>query len=526
MADALYTLTLQLKLESEAIFTKDSASIGVPETLDAPPGATLLGAAAGRLYAQLGERAFEAFQLGGLRFADALPVVDGACALPTPLSWHKAKTVGASAPVVDLAVAKRQAKVQYVQERGGRVWVDSQAVRRSSALLTRSSMRTAIDEGGRAREGLLYGFEAVPAGQTYLTQISGAEPSLVEAVVDALLTRPLRLGRSRNAEFGVATVSRAASGAWPSPGAHVRGQPLRLLCLSELALRDPTSGAPSLHPDATALGLPSGFKLDLRRSFLRTRSYTPWNGHRRRPDLTRDVIVAGSVLVFEADGALSAVDAERLAAGVGEYTGAGLGRLLCQPELLSAASFALEKPAPAGSPDRSATPAGPGALHALAAGGELGELGHWLAEAHSDDVKHEQTWAAARSLAASRSWRVSRSQWGRVRAVAAAATLRPDDAPQRAALLNELRALVDGVSVKTWGSDADVLFGEASGGANSPRVGGALEGWSKLKAGKRELDKGEDKGEGFQLHFARAVQLLARLAARRTAQEEQTRGEQ
>jgi hypothetical protein len=522
MADAFYTVTLQLKLESEAIFTKDSASIGVPETLDAPPGATLLGAAAGRLYAQLGERAFEAFQLGGLRFADALPLVDGACALPTPLSWHKAKTEGASAPIVDLAVATRKAKVQYVQERGGRVRVDSQAVRRRSVLLTRSSMRTAIDEGGRAREGLLYGFEAVPAGQTYLTQVSGAEPSLVEAVVDALLVRPLRLGRSRNAEFGVATVSRAASGAWPSPGAHVRGQPLRLLCLSDLALRDPTSGAPSLHPDAAALGLPGGFKLDLRRSFLRTRSYTPWNGHRRRPDLTRDVIVAGSVLVFEADGALSAADAGRLAAGVGEYTGAGLGRLLCQPELLSVESFALEKPAPAGAPARSAaTLAAPGALHELAVGGELGELGHWLAEAHSDDVKHEQTWATARSLATSRSWRVSRSQWGRVRAVAAAATLRPDDAPHRASLLSELRALVDGVSVKTWGSDADVLFGEASGGANSPRVGGALEGWSKLESGKRD----SNKGEGFQLHFARAVQLLARLAARRIAQEEQTRGE-
>lgn len=510
MTDALHVVTLELKLHSEAIFTKDSASIGVPETLDAPPGATLLGAAAARLYRELGDCAFAAFQLGGLRFSDALPLVGGACALPTPLSWHKPKVDepnGHKAVVVDLAVADRENGVQYTQQRGQRVVVGPRGERLASTVLTRSSMRTAVDEGGRAREGLLYGFAAVPAGQRYLTQVIGEDAALVEKAVTAMLAAPLRLGRSRNAEYGVVTATRAASTPWPRPGEHRRGEPLRLLCLSDLALRDPISGAPKLLPDAAALGVPTGFTLDLDRSFLRTRSYTPWNGHRRRPDLTRDVIVAGSVLVFNTAGALSPDEAARLLAGVGEHTGAGLGRLFSQPALLNRAQFSLGEFKAPETKDAPATPDS----DLPTAPKELGELGAWLCAAALRASVDERTYAKATTTAngPDRRWSASRAQWGRVRAVAAASALQPDTEATRRALLAQLRGLVDGVSAKAWGKDADELFGKPTGNANGPRDGGTFEEWSEINKNQIDYDK---------LHFARAVQLLARLAARRIAQ--------
>jgi CRISPR-associated protein Csx10 len=327
---------IAITLDADAVFTRSSATVGRPASLDRIPGATLLGAAASRLYEALGDRAVEVFETGAVRFGDALPAgPDGTPALPTPLSWHREKR---GDRVFDLSLAERPEGVQLTQLRAG--WrLQSAGGTRALTVDRRSSMRTAIN-GGMAREGFLYGVEAVPAGTRFVASIAADDAKLLEQTVEALTRASIRLGRSRSAEFGGATVTLHTPAAATEPASPVAAGRLRLLAVSDLALRDPKSGGPRLVTTAADFGLDAAWQLDLGRSFLRFRRYSPFNGHRRRPESEHQVIVAGSVLTFHGPGLDAAALGQlrtRLRDGVGLHRGRGLGQLLAEPALLSVA---------------------------------------------------------------------------------------------------------------------------------------------------------------------------------------------
>ncbi len=70
--------------------------------------------------------------------------------------------------------------------------------------------------------------------------------------------------------------------------------------------------------------------------FIRTRRYSPWNAYRGGPDLERQVIVQGSVLVFEFEQpvTLTQKHLQRLQSGLGMHREAGLGHVWLEPKLL------------------------------------------------------------------------------------------------------------------------------------------------------------------------------------------------
>jgi len=120
-----------------------------------------------------------------------------------------------------------------------------------------------------------------------------------------------------------------------------KGQYLQLYCLSDIALANPKTAAPQLVPDDAFIGLPARFSAE--KSFLRVRSYAPFNKTRKHFDLERQVIVKGSVLVFERDGGFSSDELnqlqQRFAAGVGLYRQEGLGQILVNPPFLDGLHF-------------------------------------------------------------------------------------------------------------------------------------------------------------------------------------------
>jgi hypothetical protein len=543
---------LVLTLTTDAIFTQSSATIGVPESHDAPPGGTLLGAVAAALYAKDPALAFRAVQLGALRISDGLPLAPGdRVALPSPLTWHTKKgspppageappPKAAGAPskfIYDLSSATREADQQYSQLRGGWVVADGEGLR-AVKVTRRSSMRTAIEEGGRAREGLLYGFEAVPAGQRYLVRVSSASPELLAAAVAQLCAGTVRIGRSRTAEFGEATLTAAPSTlTWPASG-PCAGPTVRLLCVSDLALRAPESGQPTLTPTAQTMGLPAGWVLDLTHSAIRTRRYSPWNGHRQRPDLERQVITAGSVLVWTTGGvSLQEEQRAALERGVGEHTAAGLGQMIIEPAGLFGEKLSLREDDEAEDAQTSLG-AGATALTTLAA---QDKLAAWLVGRTMDTAKLDRTWAEANALAKTAStWGVPKSQWGALRALAQGWVHKEDSTKNREALLAAARKMVEeGVAGDAWGRGAKQLFGtltrsrtETVKEVSAPQLGsarnpnhkkdgaivthrdnasnvhalswsndGALYAWTKRK-------------EPEDVHFARAVAILARRAVR------------
>lgn len=333
------TQSIEIELLEDTVISATSATSGAHHSLDYIPGATLLGATAARLYAELGEQAFGVFHGNQARFSDGLPLADGRLAWPVPLSWHEAKGEPArdggridGKRIRNLTVDSRPAGVQLKQLRDAHVDL---ATGRWIRPGMRLRMKTALEQG-TAAEGQLFGYEALPAGTRFLASVSMRKPQLLERTL-ALLEQGILIGRSRSAEYGRARIRRI-----DAPAAEPAGGPQDFTIIylaSDLCLVD-AQAQPCLQPHGTMLGL-GELALEPARSFIRTRRYAPWNAHRRAHDMERQVIVRGSVLAF--DGRPDGAAIERLQAeGAGLYRNQGLGRVLVDPWFVAGPLGAFE----------------------------------------------------------------------------------------------------------------------------------------------------------------------------------------
>lgn len=403
-------MILELELLDDVAVTAQNATIDAHETLTYIPGQCLLGATVARAgYDQHGpEGAWNLFHAGAVRFGVGLPCVDGEVAWPVPLSWHRVK--GGGIAVVNLAQeGARQHDAQYTQLREGYVTRSGRLVEPTQDR----TMRTAIGQEGRARDGFLYTMSALSRGQRFVSEITADDPAHLATVRAALDGQTLRVGRSKRNEFGAVTARvRDDLVVHPSESAFHAASAVLVWCLSDVCLRDPDTAQPTFLPDARAhFGLPEGWSFCPERSFLRTRRYSTFNARRRRPDLERQVIVAGSVLCFRGERALSAEQwsaaSARAQRGVGDHRAEGLGRLAFAPELLSRAEPVILARADA-TPNDAPPPVDP--------------LISWVAEQHSERAARDGAWAQMQSMLGTLStrprWSLPASQWGEVRRLA------------------------------------------------------------------------------------------------------------
>lgn len=339
-------INVDIHLQQPAIISLHPATAGTHQGLDFIPGATLLGHAASRLYAQLDEAsAWLLFHSGKVRFGDALPLGgNGQTSLPMPLSWHVDKGKPATKEgrlipdhVYDPSMAAPAPAAQPAALRSGHVTVCGQRI----SVQRLQTLKTAIDaRRGMAADGQLFGYEAMAADQHFRATVQ-ADADVPESLWQQLLqalSGNARLGRSRSAQFGLARLQTGPASASATP--PCTGQQLTLLLLSDLALE--YLGQPCLEPLPQLLGLPEGSHWLPTASFLRQRRYSPFNGWRRHYDPERQVISRGSVLRFELPRCLDQAERLRLADGLGLYQESGLGQILVNPALLANASPSFE----------------------------------------------------------------------------------------------------------------------------------------------------------------------------------------
>lgn len=348
--------TVLLELIDDCVFSETAATEGAHATLDRIPGSALLGAAAARLYRELSvQDAFAVFHSGRMRFGDGLPeAAPGEPAWPMPLCWHRSKTgniFAASGRALDakqifnflycnaIRIGDRQEQAKQIRDgyiaRDGR-WIRPQR---------RYRLKTAIDPStARAAEAQLFGYAALQRGQRFIATIEADEdfdPALFEQVATAF-TAPVLLGRSRSAEYGRASATLLECGV--SPVTHRESIPTRsgqltLWLISDLACCD-EYGEPSGELDVRGLGMPEGTRILWGKTFLRTRSYSPWNAARHGFDVERRVFTAGGIISLQlpagADAAAIAARVHRR--GIGLHREAGLGRVWVDAPLLAATS--------------------------------------------------------------------------------------------------------------------------------------------------------------------------------------------
>jgi len=324
---------ITITLQEDVVLSATASTLGGNHSLDYIPGAALLGAAAATLYQQVpAQVAFQLFHSGSVRFGNAYPCEADKPSRPIPLAWHRLRAKAGETRLLNhLLAADDEIKMKQEQLRQG-------FVSDTGHLLfpkTSYRMKTAIDsKTATAATSQLYGYQALLAGQTFAARLDlddeiseSLELSLVKALSGGLL-----LGRSRTAQYGQVFCDVEPLPEYQAEGDTSDPHSLLLWLQSDLALQD-EYGQPVLLPEARHFGLSGSFQPE--RSFMRFRSYSPYNSHRHSHDSERQVITQGSVLSFKLDAPLTSEQQEQWKAGIGCYRECGLGQVLVNPPLLN-----------------------------------------------------------------------------------------------------------------------------------------------------------------------------------------------
>ncbi len=426
MTSLYYTITL----ESDLIVSARSGTEGGHECLDYLPGSLLLGA----LASQPGW--FDPAQVyrGNYSLGNAYPVTKPGApiSVPVPLTFHTRKEdkdnqlVNALKQDIGALKDGNGNTVQPKQMRDGFVDADKHSIR----VKTGHRMKTAIDrkEGGRSAESQLFEYSSLNSGQSFCGQIDCIDAATAADIRERLEKRPIRMGRSRSAEYGQVLI-RFSDSPPPGldmlqPGSESSTQPI-FYCVSDLALT--SYGQPRLIPEAADFGLNAEqWEVNWTKSFIRTRSYSPWVAIRNGWDNERQVIVAGSVIAFKArtgsESKLAPSEAQRireqLDSGIGSYRLEGLGRVVLDPKLLGWDGEPLPKWEPGSEVDESPS-------IALTDPADLRLFALVQSRSKEDTLRQEAERAApnlcknisdlARKIEKEADAKFSRSQWNQVR---------------------------------------------------------------------------------------------------------------
>ena len=358
MQSKQYIVTLQ----EDTVISQNAVTTGGHRSLDYLPGSVILGAVAKHLYPALSDKspesAWQVFHSGKVRFGNALPLSkSGLMGYPVPRSWFRDKDDLSDdkerIAITNYVIEDFAEGVQVQQYRGRYTTLDANTDTKLYAPTPVFRMKTAVNpKNGIAAEGQLFGYSSLLSGERFSFRLDAdddIDADLFAQVNGILLENTLYLGRSRSAEYGAVQIEEALQIEAPSlpdkPASAVT-----IWLLSDAAIYD-IQGVPTLQPDASAIGLPQDWELDLERSFTYSRRFAPYNAKYQRRELEREVLGMGSVLHYvpsTSDSSEASVDNLQQVQnrGIGSYRQSGLGAVFVNPSLLEEAEpvFASAKP--------------------------------------------------------------------------------------------------------------------------------------------------------------------------------------
>ncbi|MEO1627416.1 MAG: hypothetical protein AAFV25_19850 [Bacteroidota bacterium] len=324
-------------LQSDVILNASLATEGNMNSLDYIPGSNFLGIVAGRLYWEGFSRraAYRLFHSGEVSFGDAQIAMGNALSYAMPFAVLKDKKekrkIGKGAHLYlqhGLPDGSLPEGLQLKQEREG--YFDKDGLFYSEVekdFVLKSAHDRALR---RSKEGAMYGFQTLRKNQSFLFSVRWTKPDaqLYQWVMGALMG-PHRIGKSRSS-YGRVQIEPIARPALYESAEAFSGQRLLVYAQSNLCLLN-AQGQASFQLSPKTLGITGNFRAEL--SSIRTYTYSPWNGHRKTHDRHRNVILKGSVLVFDLD---QPVTLTQLPTQIGVYQAEGLGRVLYNPVFLEA----------------------------------------------------------------------------------------------------------------------------------------------------------------------------------------------
>jgi hypothetical protein len=335
--------SFEIRLKSEVSLGSPGTTQGGRDNMDYLSGSFFLGAAAARLYRELGEDAWTVFHSGKVRFNDALPLSrSGSIAFPMPQSLatgkHQAPKEAerfTAGELINLAYQDRSSQMEkpsvpYLSAAGEKV--------RPKAHFR---LKTAIDpRSGASMDRRLYGYHSLAPDQLYHFTLD-VDEDVPNPLLEKILTvfnKPFRLGRSLSAEYGRCEAT-PKDNSWPNPVPSSDGSLTLLLC-SHLVVEDENGVMPPL-PQTHHLGLPPG-ELILERCFVRHGWHSFYNSTYRAFEGDLPIIMRGSVLCYRMAQEDLAVLNRSPIHHAGLQQQRGFGRFLVNPPFLAEAGPKFE----------------------------------------------------------------------------------------------------------------------------------------------------------------------------------------
>ena len=335
------TLKMSCKLLTDIVLNTSSATEGDHTTLDFIPGNNFLGIVAKHYDTFTSKEQMEIFHSGRVRFGDAHPVAfneDGTVIpvrtlhVPAALFYPKMHDVSELCYVMhryDREEDKKNGQpMQLKQCRKG-----FYAFKESKGYPTKTekgfTLKSAYDRENRtSREGQMFGYESLKAGQTFFFEVE-VDNEVLAPRIEELLTGEQYVGRSRSAEYGQVRIEACLFADTPSSTTPIctrNGDRVAVYADSRLIFLN-KEGQPVFQPTAKQLGLDG--EIDWELSQVRTFQYAPWNFKRGAHDVDRCGIEKGSVFFVETSGSAPCGSAY-----VGSYHNEGFGRVIYNPDCL------------------------------------------------------------------------------------------------------------------------------------------------------------------------------------------------
>lgn len=419
MKEQYFTCTLL----SDVVLNSKLATEGNMTTLDYIPGSTFLGVVAKEIYANYTEKAYSILHTGEVSFGDAHISMEGKeVSYAMPFSLFKDKLDKTKTWVHHLLEKHhfdnfREKGIQLKQERSGYLTPSGHILKSPEKNF---ALKSAQDrEERRSKDGAMFGFESLQAGQVYVFSIR-YENAEYQEIVEKFLIGNKRIGKSKTAQYGQVDIQPIEK---PT---HINSietpQDYTLVYAESNLCFFNEYGQSTFQPKAKDLELPGG-TICWEKSQVRTYSYSPWNGLRNTPNTQRDCILKGSVFYVK-----GAVSPEAKTNSVGEYQAEGLGRIIYNPVFLkgdkSTGEWEFKLIKEPNKPDNKEDNTQPEPTS------DLGKFLHGLKEQKQKELELSKSIQHELDTCSKHLKCISSSQWGAVRAFATKAksmeTLRKD----------------------------------------------------------------------------------------------------
>ncbi len=336
-------LNFKIKFVTDIILNSKAGTEGNNTTLEYIPGTALLGIAA-REYETFSNASFDVFHSGKVRFSDAHPF-ENFRSFKVPASYFVKKgesLENAGEHFIHHQITDSQKEelringIQIKQQRAGYLVNQGSSLKKVD-LAKDFSIKSAYNrDKRRAEDAQMFGYEFLKSGSewSFYIEMDDENPVLNEQIKSCMIGNK-RLGRSKNAEFGLIEVSYVNEENLLPISKKLAGTEVILYAESLLAFVN-EFGLPTLTPNAKEFGIEG--EIIWEKSQVLTRSFAPYNAKRATREADRICIDKGSVFVIQVTGE---IDYAYLTKGVGLYLNEGFGKVIINPEFLTSNSVKI-----------------------------------------------------------------------------------------------------------------------------------------------------------------------------------------